>query len=458
MIALVVSAVPANAQLIQKTVPDNKAQIQYSYAPVVKRTVPAVVNIYTKRKVLEKGYAPLLNDPALRELFGQQLFAPYVKQKIERSLGSGVIIRPNGLIITSNHVIKDSQEVTVVLQDRREFDAKVVLTDEKADLALLKIDTKNETLSALELINSDALEVGDIVLAIGNPFGVGQTVTNGIISALSRTNVGITDYQFFIQTDAPINPGNSGGALVTMDGKLAGVNTAIFSRSGGSHGIGFAIPANMVDYVIRSYEQGGQVRRPWLGAAFQPLTSDIANKLGLSSPAGALISNIYPASSAEKAGLQKGDIIMALDGLNIEDYQALNYRMATEKIGKTVLLDVVRGQEKIKSKMLLQEAKEEPAADKRSYQTGALFSGITIANLSPKLALEIEADPFKKGVVVYNAPNKARYVLKKGDIIKEINGIKIESVKQFNALISQPASSWKVVIERNGETASLLIR
>ncbi len=263
---------PAAAQ--DRRVPSSPAELRLSYAPIVQRVQPAVVNVYAAKVVQNRN--PLLDDPIFRRFFGvpgQQ------QEQVQRSLGSGVIVDASGLVVTNVHVIEGADQVKVSLSDKREFEAEIVLKDSRSDLAVLRLKDTKEKFPALEFTNSDELLVGDVVMAIGNPFGVGQTVTHGIISALARTQVGITDYQFFIQTDAAINPGNSGGALVDMNGRLAGINTAIYSRSGGSQGIGFAIPANMVRVVVASAKGGGKaVKRPWLGAKLQAVTPEIAEK------------------------------------------------------------------------------------------------------------------------------------------------------------------------------------
>ena len=249
-------------------------------------------------------------DPFFRQFFG---VVP--RQQVERSLGSGVIVDPSGLIVTNYHVIEGASEVKVALSDKREFAADIVLKDQRSDLAVLRIKGAKERFPTLQFANSDDLQVGDVVLAIGDPFGVGQTVTHGIVSAVARTDVGISDYQFFIQTDAAINPGNSGGPLVDMNGRMVGLNSAIYSRSGGSQGIGFAIPANMVRVVVASAEGGsGAVKRPWLGAKLQEVTPDIADSLGLQRPSGALVASVVADSPAARAGIKTGDVIVSVDG------------------------------------------------------------------------------------------------------------------------------------------------
>ena len=297
---LVLWAATATAVAQDRRVPASAAELRLSYAPIVQRVQPAVVNVYAAKVVQDRN--PLLDDPIFRRFFGVPGQQP---EQMQRSLGSGVMVDPSGLVVTNVHVIEGADQVKVSLSDKREFEAEIVLKDTRSDLAVLRLKDAHEKFPTLDFANSDELMVGDVVLAIGNPFGVGQTVTHGIISALARTQVGITDYQFFIQTDAAINPGNSGGALVDMTGKLAGINTAIFSRSGGSQGIGFAIPANMVRVVVASAKSGGKaVKRPWLGARLQAVTPEIAETLGLRLPTGALVASVVPGSPAARAGLK----------------------------------------------------------------------------------------------------------------------------------------------------------
>src|SRR5438094_4173669 len=272
LLASAVVATPALAQ--DRRVPSSGAELRLSYAPIAQRAQPAVVNVYAAKTVQNRN--PLLDDPLFRRFFGVPGQQP---EQMQRSLGSGVMVDPAGLVVTNNHVIEGADQVKISLADKREFEAEIVLKDSRTDLAVLRVKDGKEKFATLDFANSDELLVGDVVLAIGNPFGVGQTVTQGIISALARTQVGITDYQFFIQTDAAINPGNSGGALIDLKGNLIGINTAIFSRSGGSIGIGFAIPANMVKTVVQSAETGGRIQRPWIGAETQDVTAEIADSL-----------------------------------------------------------------------------------------------------------------------------------------------------------------------------------
>jgi len=300
---LALSALLQGASAQERRVPRSPDEIQLSFAPVVQRAAPAVVNVYAARVV--ENHNPFMNDPFFRQFFGGGV----PREQVQRSLGSGVIVDPAGLVVTNYHVIEGASAVKISLADKREFDADIVLKDQRSDLSILRIKGASERFPVLEFGNSDALQVGDVVLAIGDPFGVGQTVTHGIVSALARTQVGISDYQFFIQTDAAINPGNSGGALVDVNGRLVGINTAIYSRSGGSQGIGFAIPANMVRVVVTSAKGGSDaVKRPWLGAKLQEVTPEIAESLGLKRPSGALVASVAAGGPAAHAGIKTGGL------------------------------------------------------------------------------------------------------------------------------------------------------
>ncbi len=302
-------------------VPRSRAEIAFSFAPVVKKAQPAVVNVFASR-VERMPSNPLLDDPIFRRFFGEGGGMPG-RSPTAQSLGSGVIVDPSGLVVTNNHVIEGMTDVKVALADKREIPAKILLRDPRTDLAVLKL-AEGANFPTMELGDSDALEVGDLTLAIGNPFGVGQTVTQGIVSALARTHVGISDYGFFIQTDAAINPGNSGGPLVDMNARLVGINSAIFSKSGGSVGIGFAIPVNMVKAVLSAAKGGGKlVRRPWLGATLQTMSQEIAEGLGLERPAGALLADVDPKGPAAEAGLKRGDVIVSVDGQATDDPEAV---------------------------------------------------------------------------------------------------------------------------------------
>jgi Do/DeqQ family serine protease len=444
-------SVAAQAQPVERKVP-TQAELRLSYAPVVKRVTPAVVNVYAAKVVQNRN--PLFNDPIFRRFFGVP--GEGLGRQLQRSLGSGVIVDPSGLIVTNVHVIDGADEVKVALSDKREFEASIVLKDKRSDLAVLRIKNGNERFAYLNFANSDALEVGDVVLAVGNPFGVGQTVTHGIVSALARTRVGITDYQFFIQTDAPINPGNSGGALVDLAGNLVGINTAIFSRSGGSQGIGFAIPANMVRVVVASAEHGGKsVERAWLGAKLQPITADIADSLGLKRPAGALIANVTKDSPAAQAGLKPGDLIVSVDGQNVDDPNAFDYRFATKALGGAALLGIVRNGRAMNAKVSLRTAPEAPR-DEITIRTRSPFFGAHIANLSPALADELQLDD-DSGVVILDVADgsyASNLGFRRGDIVVAVNGEKITQTRDLARAAERPQRTWRVVIRRGGRQIS----
>lgn len=439
-----------------RQMPTSAAEVTLSYSSVVKRVAPAVVNVYSRRVVQSQAQSPLFNDPFFQRFFGDRFSFGVPRERVQQSLGSGVIVDPDGLIVTNYHVIKGGDQFRVALNDRREFEAKVVLADERTDLAVLKINTKGEKMPTIQFKNSDNVEVGDLVLAIGNPFGVGQTVTTGIVSALARTHVGVSDYQFFIQTDAAINPGNSGGALVTTDGKLIGINSAIYSSSGGSVGIGFAIPSNMVKLVVDSARNGGHIRRPWPGAQLQAVDSQLASTLGLDRPGGALVRDVYPSGPAARAGIKAGDVIRSVDGQDVSDPDALRYRIATKTIGGKVTLSYLRDGKMRETQMSLEGPPEKPAADKTLIKGRNPFEGATVANLSPAVADAMGLDTMGgEGVVitaVKDGSTADRIQFKAGDIIEAIGNTKITSVSQFKGEIAAPRDQWDFAIKRGDRT------
>lgn len=455
LLSLLALIAPFSASATEREVPASRADVMYSYAPVVEKTAPAVVNIYTKRKVQTAlgAFSPFFDDPLFGMLFGDQL-SGIPRERVESSLGSGVIVRQDGLVVTNNHVIKGAQQIKVVLNDRREFDAKVVLTDEKSDLAFLKVDVGGTPLPAIEIGDSDTAKVGDIVLAIGNPFGVGQTVTSGIVSAIARTNVPISGYHYFIQTDAAINPGNSGGALVGLDGKLMGINSAIYSKSGGSLGIGFAIPVNMVKVAMQSAESGrSQVARPWFGAEVQDISSEMAESLGFAKPSGVIVKDVYKDSPAEKAGVKVGDIILALDANEVSDSQEMYYRLATKQIGATCQLKVYRGGEKVDLTLKTESPPENPPRDLRDIAGRNPLMGVKVANLSPALATELGMDVAAKGVVIIGISAKSpapQFGFAKGDIILQVNDVKVQSTKELESIMQKKARGWDIIFQRGG--------
>jgi Do/DeqQ family serine protease len=438
---------PAAAQ--ERRVPTSQTDIRLSYAPIVQRVAPAVVNVYAAKVIQNRN--PLLDDPIFRRFFGMPGQQP---EQMQRSLGSGVMVDPSGLVVTNNHVIEGADQVKVALADKREFEAEIVLKDSRTDLAVLRLKDVHEKFPTLDFSNSDELQVGDVVIAIGNPFGVGQTVTHGIISALARTQVGISDYQFFIQTDAAINPGNSGGALVDMTGRLAGINTAIFSRSGGSQGIGFAIPANMVRVVVASARNGGKaVKRPWLGARLQAVTPEIAETIGLKAPTGALVASVTAGSPAARAGLKLSDLIVSIDGQPVEDPNAFDYRFATRPLGGTSQLEVQRNGRLIKLTVPLETAPD-TGRDEIVITARSPFQGAKVANISPALADELHLDSSVEGVVVTALADDgtaANVGFKKGDIILSVNNKKIGKTADLERAVTESRRLWRITLVRNGQ-------
>jgi Do/DeqQ family serine protease len=453
IVIMMAATVAAPAQ--DRRVPASPADVKLSYAPIVQRVQPAVVNVYAAKVVQNRN--PLLDDPIFRRFFGVPGQQP---EQMLRSLGSGVMVDASGLVVTNNHVIEGADQVKVSLSDKREFEAEIVLKDSRTDLAVLRLKDAKEKFTTLDFANSDELLVGDIVLAIGNPFGVGQTVTHGIISALARTQVGITDYQFFIQTDAAINPGNSGGALVDMTGRLAGVNTAIFSRSGGSQGIGFAIPANMVRVVVASAKSGGKaVKRPWLGARLQAVTPEIAETLGLRLPTGALVANVASSSPAARAGLKLSDLIVAIDGQVVDDPNAFDYRFATRPLGGSAQIDVQRGGKTVKLTIPLETAPD-TGRDEIVIKTRSPFQGAKVANISPAIAEELRLDANTEGVVVTDLSDDATAAsvgFQKGDIIVAVNNQKIAKTSDLEKATRESARLWRIVVVRGGQQINVTL-
>ena len=442
-----------------RRVPSSPTELRLSYAPVVQRAAPAVVNVYAAKTVAVRN--PLFDDPIFRRFFGVPGAPGGQGDPVQRSLGSGVLVDPAGLIVTNNHVIEGADQVKVSLADKREFEADMVLKDSRSDLAVLRIRAQNERFPALELADSDALEVGDVVLAIGNPFAVGQTVTHGIVSAVARTQVGITDYQFFIQTDAAINPGNSGGALVDLGGRLVGINTAIFSRSGGSQGIGFAIPANMVKVVVASAKSGGSiVQRPWLGARLQAVTPEIAEGLGLKRPSGALIASVTPTSPAARAGIKTSDLIVAIDGQPVEDANAFDYRFATKPIGGSARLGIVRAGKELTLNVALEAAPDTPH-EELVIASPSPFQGAKVSNLSPALADRLRLDPAAQGVVIVEIANGSpaqSLGFQPGDLVLSVNNAKIAKTRDLERVAGQSTRRWSITIVRAGQQLSVELR
>ena len=447
---------PVQAQ-DNKTVPASTAEMQLSFAPLVKRTAGAVVNVYAERLV-QKRASPFAGDPFFEQFFGQQ--SPNRTEK-QSSLGSGVIATASGLVVTNNHVIDGADDIKVALADGREFASKVLLKDDRLDLAVLQIDAKEE-FPVLALGNSDATEVGDLVLAIGNPFGVGQTVTSGIVSALARNQVTQGDFGFFIQTDASINPGNSGGALMNMAGELIGINTAIFSRGGGSNGIGFAIPANLVRVFLAAAEKGEtSFQRPYVGATFDPVTSEVAEALGLKRARGALVVGVVKDGPAEKAGIEPGQVVTAVNGIPVEHPDALGYRLTTAGIGKSATITLIdKGKEKNVT-IALDTAPETAPRDERLLEGRNPFAGATVSNLSPKLADELRMPTSTTGVVIMDVKRNspaARVGFQPKDIIVSLNGTDMTSTANVEKALEDNPGFWRLEIIRDGQRIKQFLR
>ncbi|WP_196258615.1 Do family serine endopeptidase [Pelagibacterium limicola] len=448
VVVALLSISPALAQT-ERRVPLDAEEIRLSYAPVVREVAPAVVNVYATRITQQRQ--SMFGDPFFDQFFGRSPFFDTRPQE-SQSLGSGVIVGEDGLILTNNHVVEGAIDIRIATMDGREYPVDLVLADGATDLAALAIRNPDRTFPVAQFADSDRLEVGDLVLAIGNPFGVGQTVTSGIVSALARTGVGITDYQFFIQTDAAINPGNSGGALVDMDGRLVGINTALFTRSGGSQGIGFAIPSNMARVIATAAASGGEIVRPWFGATFQSLDSDLAAGLGLDLPRGALITDIAQDGPAARAGLRSGDVIVGIDGLAVQDPEALYYRIGLLPVDSTVALDVRRGGQSFIIDLLLETAPSNGA--RQAVISGdTRFAGVTVSELTPALAQSFGLGFSATGVAIIEvapASPAQRLGLREGDIILNLNGTEIRDIETFESLASQRPRGWQITLQRGG--------
>jgi serine protease Do len=438
----------------QRQVPQGQGQMQLSFAPVVKAVTPSVVNVYATT-VTQARPSPFANDPFFQRFFGGGDPFGQGRPRESRSLGSGVIIDKSGIILTNSHVVHGATDVRIATSDGREYAVDVALDDAKTDLAVLKIKNPGDhTFAALPFADSDKLQVGDLVLAIGNPFGVGQTVTSGIVSALARTGVESNNYEFFIQTDAAINPGNSGGALVDLQGRLVGINTAIFSQSGGSVGIGFAIPANMAKVVAEAGISGGKIVRPWFGARTQEVTADIADSIGLDVPHGALITEVAPNSPAGKAGFKAGDVILDVDGVAIDQPSAFDFRIATKPVGQTTQIGFWRDHKEQKADVALTAPPGSDGSQTADITGNTRFSGATVETVTPAVAQDLGLSFDAKGVVVTDVASGSpadRMGLEKGDIILSLNGKDIADAAGFKQLASGRSDTWRIVLQRGNQ-------
>ncbi len=434
-------------------VPASRADMQLSFAPLVREVTPSVVNVYATT-VSQQNTSPFRNDPFFQRFFGGNSPFRQNRPRTSESLGSGVIVDAAGVILTNHHVVAGATDIRVATNDGQEYPVELVLDDPKTDLAVLKVrEGVTATFPPLDFADSDGLEVGDLVLAIGNPFGVGQTVTSGIVSALARTGVESDNYEFFIQTDAAINPGNSGGALVDMQGRLVGINTAIVSRSGGSVGIGFAIPANMAKVVAETGIAGGALIRPWFGARLQVVTSELADGLGLGLARGALIAEVARGGPAEQAGFRDGDVILSVDGFPVERPSAFDFRLATKPVGSTAQVEFFRGGQTRTVELAL--AAPPDGGEPATVSGNTRFSGVTVETVTPAVAQELGLRFDARGVLVRQVQRGSaadEMGLRPGDLIVSLNGQATETAESFARLVNDRPRSWRVVLQRGGRT------
>lgn len=433
------------------------------FSAVVEPLLPAVVNISSSKVVKSpRGQFQFPDDPFFRQFFGNP-FGDQPREQREHSLGSGVIVSPDGYVLTNNHVVDGATDIEVSLKDKRQLKAKVVGTDPRTDIAVLKIPATG--LSTVPLGNSSKLHVGDIVLAIGDPFGIGETVTMGIVSATGRRALDIEGpggYEDFIQTDAAINPGNSGGALVNVRGELIGINTAIISNGGGGNqGVGFAVPVDMARHVMDQIVKTGKVTRGYLGVMIQEVTPDLAKAFGLSSAEGALVGDVTPDSPGAKAGLQKGDVIMAMDGQPISDFQELRLRVSESAPGQAVKLQIVRNGEKREIAATLGELPKEAAAVGSSPERGeSALEGLQVETLTPEVARQFDLRPGIRGVVVTEVDSgtaSAEAGLTRGDVIQEVNRKPVTNVGEFRAAIRAAGNEPVLLLVNRGGTTSYVL-
>ncbi|MHC8509416.1 MAG: trypsin-like peptidase domain-containing protein [Rhodospirillales bacterium] len=473
----------ASADAAETQVPASAGQVKLSFAPLVERVAPSVVNLYTYKEESIGTSSALFEDPFFRDAFSGS-FGRHEDdgtRRVRVSIASGVIISADGIIVTNHHVVDSVDkwsaasgkaiDIVVALNDQREFIAQVLLADERTDLAVLRITPSGAPLKPLPLGDSSGLKVGDLVLAVGNAFGVGQTVTGGIISALERLVDIAADerisgnwwgVQALIQTDASVNPGNSGGALVSMDGKLIGINASGFGR-GGSTGVNFAVPSEMVRRIVEAAVSGRPVMYPWLGASVLPVTPAAAESAGMARPAGAVVETVYPGGPAEKAGLRPGDIITAIDGREAPKPGVLRFRIASARFGAEARLAVLRGGRRIKINLPLEPPPETPPRSTAVLEGGHPFNGVEAANLNPALAAEMQINSLRPGVVIIevlvNSP-LARSGVRKGDVVLKLNGEAVNGMDALRRVLAAPApaDSWRIELERAGHVIEIAVR
>lgn len=434
-------------------IPDSEMQVQLSFAPVVKKSAPSVVNIYAKR-IVETQVNPFANDPFFSDFFKN--FANPAP-RVQNSLGSGVIVSDDGLVVSNFHVVGGATDIRVVLNDRREFQAEILLSDEMSDLAVLQLKGAAK-LPSMPLRPSDQIEVGDLVLAIGNPFGVGQTVSSGIISGLARSGGALGNARaYFIQTDAPINPGNSGGALVDMAGALVGINTSILTRSGGSNGIGFAIPADMVAAFLEQARAGNSAFvRPWAGIIGQLVNSTLAEGLNLDRPEGMVVVEMHVDSPFARAGLAPGDIVTAFNGRPVNGPAEMLYHMSVLGAGKDAMVEFVRDGDRQVAQVRMIQPPDKPARNQRLVEGESPLSGLTIARINPAVIAETGLYITANGIVVMRVEGIAlRIGFQPGDILRSVNKRKINGVDDALKAARTKTRIWDITIERSGQVMSM---
>lgn len=451
-----VLAGPGMAQSASETrVPRSTGEISLSFAPVVKEAAPAVVNIYARR-VVQARRSPFRNDPFFGSLF-RDFGAP--QPRVQNSLGSGVIVSPDGFVVSNYHVVGQADDIRVVLNDRREFQASVLIGDEASDLAILKIEA--DDMPFLELRDSDTVEVGELVLAIGNPFGVGQTVSSGIVSGLARSGTATGNGRgYFIQTDAPINPGNSGGALIDIAGRMIGINTSILTRSGGSNGIGFAIPAALVAEFLDQARDGKTVfERPWAGATGQPVDADLSDGLGLLRPEGVIITALHRASPLAAAGIDVGDVIIEVAGQPVNTPAEMVFRMSVQGLGEQVEMVYLRTGETHRTTVALIAPPDDPPRDTRVLKEQDVLTGMEVARINPSVTAELGLPLNKEGIVVINPGALGRRVgLQIGDVIRQVDRFAIEAPSDVGLALRHAAPNIQIEAERGGQCVILRFR
>jgi serine protease Do len=434
----------------------NEGPSKSSYASVLKNVLPSVVNISSSKVVKAKDQpGEMRMDPFFQQFFGGE-GGPFgtPKDRREKSLGSGVIVSPEGYVLTNNHVVDGATDVKVTLADKREVEAKVIGTDPKTDVAVLKIDASN--LKPITLGDSSNVEVGDTALAIGDPFGVGQTVTRGIISATGRGNLGIEDYEDFIQTDAPINPGNSGGALINDRGELIGINTAILTHGQGSEGIGFAVPVNLAHQVMDQILKNGKVVRAYMGILPQDMTTDMAKAFGQKDARGVVVGDVTPNSPAQESGIRRGDILLEMNGRPVENSNHLRNSISMMQPGTEIKLKMLRGGSERDVTVKLAEMPTETAmaqpGDEGSTKT---LEGVEVSNLTPNMAERLGLPSSTTGVVVTDVDPSSKIAdagLRKGDVIQEVNHQPVKNVSEFQSAMKKNSTDPLLLVNRQGRT------